>query len=133
MNQRVIGRHLDPVESTRLDNIFFCPDIYRLSYFESLEKKGPKTRPLDGTIHSVVWYEWSAQQAKSTGWDSSSIEVRAGGETLLALSEDQATDFRHVAVFLEICQARAKHGKWNSGPPSPGFQTTCACHVETVR
>ena len=27
----------------RLDNIFLSPDIYRLSYFESLEKKGLKT------------------------------------------------------------------------------------------
>lgn len=36
---------------------------------------------------------------------------RAKGRTFLPLSEDQATDFRHVEVFLEICQARAKHGE----------------------
>ena len=52
---------------------------------------------------STQWYgTWSAQQAKSTGWDSSSIEVRAGGETLLALSEDQATDFRHVRLVAGL-------------------------------
>ena len=84
---------------------------------------------------STQWYGTSGQlsrQNRPGGTPGPSRSVR-GEETLLALSEDQATDFRHVAAFLEICQARAKHGKWNSGPPSPGFQTTCACHVETVR